>query len=107
MDLSKISDLIQEMVEHEFPVVTRGYGMKEVDAYLDEIIMSIKEIAKTNKELYVENQEAKNEIIELKKELRNLKAGLEAVKGSDKEVTNVDILRRLSHLEKIVYGQDN
>ena len=49
MDLSKISELIQEMVEHEFPVVTRGYGMKEVDSYLDEIIMSIKEIAKTNK----------------------------------------------------------
>lgn len=107
MDLSKISELIQEMVEHEFPVVTRGYGMKEVDSYLDEIIMSIKEIAKTNKELYIQNQEAQNEIIDLKKQLRNLKAGLEAVKGSDKEVTNVDLLRRISNLEKIVYGHDD
>ena len=107
MDLGKISDLIQEMYEHEFPVVTRGYDMKEVEGYLDEIIASIKEIAKTNKELYMENQEAQNEIIELKKQIRNLKAGLEAVKGSDKEVTNVDILRRLSHLEKIVFGQED
>ena len=55
----------------------------------------------------MENQEAQNEIIELKKQIRNLKAGLEAVKGSDKEVTNVDILRRLSHLEKIVFGQED
>ena len=107
MDYGKISDLIQEMIEHEFPVVTRGYSMKDVDSYLDEIIAAIKEMAKANKELYLEKEEAQNEVIELKKELRNLKAGIEAVKGSDKEVTNVDILRRLSHLEKIVYGQDN
>ena len=107
MDYAKISELIQEMIEHEFPVVTRGYSMKDVDSYLDEIIGSIKEMAKANKELYMENKEAQNEIAELKKELRNLKAGIEAVKGSDKEVTNVDILRRLSHLEKIVYGQEN
>lgn len=107
MDLNKISDLIQDMVEHEFPVVTRGYGMKEVDSYLDEVIVTIKEFAKTTKDLYVQNQEAQNEIIELKKQLRNLKASIEAVKGGDREVTNVDILRRLSHLEKIVYGQDN
>ena len=27
--------------------------------------------------------------------------------GSDKEVTNVDILRRLSQLEKIIYGKED
>ena len=30
--------------------------------------------------------------------------GIDIAKTSDKEVTNVDIMRRLSQLEKMVYG---
>ena len=48
----------------------------------------------------------------LKQENRNLKTSLEIAKsteeeeGSNKAVSNVDIMRRLSQLEKIVYGKD-
>ncbi len=41
-----------------------------------------------------------NEIMHLKQELRNLKMSIDIAKTSDKEVTNVDIMRRLSQLEK-------
>ena len=49
----------------------------------------------------------------LKQENRNLKTSLEIAKSSDndemsstKSISNVDIMKRLSQLEKIVYGKD-
>ena len=39
-------------------------------------------------------------------ELRDLKANIDIVKKSEKEITNVDILRRLSQLEKYIYDKD-
>ena len=41
----------------------------------------------------------------LKQELRNVKMSIDIAKTGDKEVTNLDILRRVSNLEKIVYGK--
>ena len=35
-----------------------------------------------------------------------IKANIDIVKKSEKEITNVDILRRLSQLEKYVYDKD-
>ena len=40
----------------------------------------------------------------LKSENRNLKASLD-IAGSNKGVTNVDLLKRISDLEKVVYGE--
>ena len=37
----------------------------------------------------------------LKQEVRNLKSSIEAAKMGEKEITNVDLLRRISQLEKI------
>ena len=42
----------------------------------------------------------------LKEEIRKLKSTL-SVAETNKGVTNVDILRRLGELEKIVYGEEN
>ena len=95
----------KEILEHEFPIVTRGYDLQEVDKYLDIVIKDyheynniIKIINKDRKALIDENNQ-------LKRELRNLKSGIEAVRNSDREITNVDLLRRISQLEKIVLGK--
>ena len=40
----------------------------------------------------------------MKSEIRNLKASLD-IAGSNKGVTNVDLLKRISDLEKVVYGE--
>ena len=47
----------------------------------------------------------------LKQEIRNLKTSIEIAKASEgddsnKNISNVDVIRRLSQLEKIVYGKD-
>jgi hypothetical protein len=45
------------------------------------------------------------ENMRLKQDLRNAKMNVEIVKNNETpEVTNVDIIRRLSRLEKLVYG---
>ena len=41
----------------------------------------------------------------MKAELRNLKSALE-IANSNKGVTNVDLLKRISDLEKVVYGEE-
>ena len=48
---------------------------------------------------------AMSENARLKAEIRNLKSTL-SVAENNKGVTNVDILRRLGELEKIVYGEE-
>ena len=45
------------------------------------------------------------EIVNLKQELRNSKLSMEVVRNNDNvEVSNVDVIRRLSQLEKLVYS---
>ena len=40
----------------------------------------------------------------LKQELRNSRLSAEVANSTSGEVTNVDVIRRLSQLEKMVYG---
>ena len=69
---------------------------------LEQIIKDYIEFINIIKELKVENKALARENIDLKHELRNLKANIDIVKKSEKEITNVDILRRLSQLEKYI-----
>ena len=102
----RIALSIQDILEKEFKIDTRGYRLQEVDKFLDIIIRDyneynniIKALEKERKALVAENQE-------LKQEIRNLKASIEAVKSEEKEITNVDLLRRISQLEKIILGKE-
>ena len=95
----------QNILEKEFKIDTRGYRPQEVDKYLDIIIKDYKSFLNIIEKLKIENKELEDEIFRLKHELRTLNSNVEILKSSGK-VTNVDILRRLSHLEKIVYGEE-
>lgn len=97
---------IQDILEKEFKIDPRGYRMQEVDKFLDLIIKDynvynniIKAYEKDRNALIKENQE-------LKQEVRNMKDSIEAAKLGEKEVTNVDLLRRISQLEKIILGKE-
>lgn len=103
----------KDILEKEFKIDTRGFRMKEVDQYLDLIISDYEQFFKILKEKDQEKEELLDEIMSLKQENRNLKASLEIAKTAEndelsntKAVSNVDIMRRLSQLEKIVYGKD-
>lgn len=103
---NKVTLTPQDILEKEFKIDTRGYRLKEVDQYLDIIIHDYEQFYDIIRSLEKEKEEFLNEIMALKQELRNAKMSIEIAKTSDCEVTNVDIMRRLSHLEKIVYGKE-
>ena len=102
----KISLTMQDILEHEFKVDARGYRMQEVDQFLDVIIRDYNEYNNIIKNLKKENQMLTDENTSLKQELRNLKSSIETVKGGEKEITYVDLLRRISQLEKIILGKE-
>lgn len=105
---NKIALTPQDILEKEFKIDTRGYRLKEVDQYLDVIIGDYEQFAKIIRAQEKEKEELLNEIMSLKQEIRNLKTSIDIAKASsDKEVTNLDILKRLSQLEKIVYDKDD
>ena len=102
----KISLTPQDILEKEFKIDTRGYRLKEVDQFLDEIIGDYENFYQIIKNLEIEKEEYVKEIMNLKQELRNAKMNIDIAKNGDtKEVTNLDILRRISNLEKIAYGK--
>jgi len=102
----KISLTAQDILKKEFKIDTRGYRLKEVDQFLDEIIGDYEKFYEIIESLENEKEEYLKEIVNLKQELRNVKMSIDIAKDNDKEVTNMDILRRVSNLEKIVYGKE-
>lgn len=58
----------------------------------------IRNLEKEKRALALENQNLKNEA-------RNLRSSIEAARIGEKEITNVDLLRRISQLEKIILGK--
>lgn len=98
----------QDILEKEFKIDTRGYRPQEVDKYLDIIIrdydefnICLKDLEETNKNLVEEN-------MRLKQQIRNLTIKLDTVENNGNNGTNsADVLRRLSNLEKIIYGKNN
>lgn len=97
----------QDILEKDFKIDTKGYRLKEVDQFLDQIIGDYEQFYDIIKNLEREKEELLKEIMNLKREIRNVKMSIDIAKTSDKEVTNVDIIRRVSNLEKIVYGKSS
>lgn len=106
MDHSKIALTMQNILEKEFKIDARGYRMQEVDQFLDIIIRDYNEYNNIVKKLTDEVKTLTDENDSLKQEIRVLKSSIETAKGGEKEVTNVDLLRRISKLEKIILGKE-
>ena len=103
----RISLSSQEILEKEFKIDARGYRLQEVDKFLDIVIHDYNEYNSIIKELAIQNNQLSEENDNLKMEVRNLKSNLDALKYAEKEVTNVDLIRRVSQLEKIILGKES
>ena len=97
----------KDIYEKEFKIDTRGYRPQEVDNFLDIVIKDYNTMSSCIDELQNYNKNLTDENIALKQQIRNLNMKIEALKdSSDGSSTNVDVLRRLSNLEKIIYGKE-
>ena len=100
----------KEILDKEFKIDARGYRPQEVDKYLDMIIRDYTEfinIIKINekdlKDLAEDNAKLKAEIRKLREQLV---ASEEANNNSNTaSFNNVDLLKRISQLEKVVFGK--
>jgi len=103
---NKIKLSPQDILEKNFKIDTRGYRLKEVDQFLDDIISDYGQFLEIINNLEKEKADLITENMNLKQELRNSKLNMEVASSgrTSGEVTNVDIIRRLSQLEKMVYG---
>ena len=99
----------EEILNKEFRIDTRGYRLKEVDQFLDEIIADYQTFNKIILDLQKEKDDQTEIILNLKQEIRDLKTTVE-IRSSNKDDisgTNLDVLKRLSALEKAVFGRDD
>ena len=103
----------KDILEKEFKIDTRGYRPQEVDKFLDTIIADYTEFSAIIKRQEKEINTLTSDNVKLKQEYSKLRSRLEAA-GEDSSsttasrsaVNNVDLLRRISQLEKVVFGRN-
>ncbi len=106
---NKLNLTPDDILEKEFKIDTRGYRLKEVDQFLDLIIQDYQMLIDLIKKQEAEKDELSDEILKLKQELRDANVNVEIAKASSQQNTgtsNIDILKRLSNLEKVIFGKD-
>ena len=97
----------QDIYDKEFKIDARGYRPQEVDKFLDMIIKDYTEFMNIIRKLEKENHSLEEENSKLRNKYRKLKDNIEsASEGGIGTSNNLDLLRRLSNLEKIVYGKE-
>jgi len=82
------------ILEKEFKTGLRGYNQEEVDLFLDDVIHDYQAFIKQIANLENENMRLKEQVSESVKRVPAANAG----------ATNFDLLKRISNLEKHVFG---
>ncbi|MGM0834995.1 MAG: cell division regulator GpsB [Bacillota bacterium] len=92
----KIKLTAKEILEKEFKAGMRGYKAEDVDKFLDVVIKDYETFYQEYDQLMQENARLKRQVEEAGKKPQQ--------STSNTGSTNFDILRRLSNLEKHVFG---
>lgn len=100
----------QEILEKDFKIDAKGYRPQEVDKFLDMVIRDYTEFANIIKKLQHENKMLVEDNNKLQAEYRKLKGIIDSANESSAQsknnYNNIDLLKRISNLEKIVYGKE-
>lgn len=93
MSLNRIQLTSKDILEKDFKTAMRGYNQEEVDEFLDIIIQDYDIFQQEIERLKQENERLK----------KSNEARMKAIQPSQQ--VNYDILKRLSNLEKAVFGK--
>ena len=102
----------QEILDKEFKVDAKGYRPQEVDKFLDMVIRDYTEFMAIIKKLKNDNHYLAQDNAKLKEEYRKMKSIIDSASNENVGISskagfnNLDLLKRISNLEKIVYGKD-
>lgn len=92
----------KDIVNKHFKNKVRGYDSIEVDEFLDEVIRDYEVFTKEIRRLNDENSQLTEKVDELTKQVTVGKSGVTT--RPQNAATNMDILKRLSNLERHVFG---
>ncbi|MBF8807996.1 MAG: cell division regulator GpsB [Enterococcus lacertideformus] len=96
----------KDILQQEFKTKMRGYDPIEVDEFLDNIIKDYETYSKELLALQEENDKLSAKIAQLSKTQGAAQTRVQQVKTpKSAAVTNFDILKRLSNLEREVFGK--
>jgi DivIVA domain-containing protein len=103
---NKVKLTAKDILEKEFKTSMRGYNQEEVDQFLDLIIKDYETFHQAIEELQKENLRLKKQLEKASKADAPAMSRFQAQPTSQPQpaVTNYDILKRLSNLEKHVFG---
>ncbi|MEY8662049.1 cell division regulator GpsB [Ligilactobacillus faecis] len=92
----------KDIVNKHFTKGLRGYDQNEVDEYLDAVIQDYETYAKEVQRLQMENDRLVSKVDELTKQVAVGNSGQTTRPTTN--VANMDVLKRLSNLERHVFG---
>lgn len=99
----------RDIFEQEFKHSMRGYDKKEVDEFLDNIIKDYETYMAQIQELRAENDKLKQQLAARAKAPTPVTPSARVVSSEkpyhSQSATNIDILKRISRLEKEVFGK--
>lgn len=94
----------REILQKEFSSKMRGYNPIEVDEFLDGVIKDYETFTRELLALREENQRLKAKVDQMSKSQDTLTRIKQEPAQTTPTATNFDILKRLSNLEKTVFG---
>ncbi|MGX7013720.1 cell division regulator GpsB [Vagococcus silagei] len=101
--MAKLTYAAKDILQKEFKSKMRGYDPVEVDEFLDNVIKDYEQYNQEIISLKEENQRLVNKVDQLTQNQATLSRMKQEAPKSN-AITNFDILKRLSNLEKHVFG---
>ncbi|MGO2083895.1 cell division regulator GpsB [Vagococcus sp.] len=101
--MAKLTYSAKDILQKEFKSKMRGYDPVEVDEFLDNVIKDYEQYNQDIINLKEENQRLVNKVDQLTQNQATLSRMKQETPKSS-AITNFDILKRLSNLEKHVFG---
>src|SRR5690625_1221600 len=98
MSTDRIQFSGKDILEKDFKTVMRGYNQVEIDEFLDKIIQDYDAFQQEIERLQQENER-------LKKGTDQTRSRASSVTPNANQQVNYDVLKRLSNLEKAVFGK--
>ncbi|GEQ37178.1 MAG: cell division regulator GpsB [Tetragenococcus halophilus] len=103
--MANITYTTKDILQQEFKTKMRGYDPVEVDEFLDGVIKDYEAYNKEILTLQEENDRLNAKIAQLSKNQATNSRNQSESTSKSQTVTNFDILKRLSNLEKEVFGK--
>ena len=101
MSLNRVQLNAKDILEKNFKTTMRGYNQEEVDEYLDVIIQDYEALQQEIEKLQLENDRLKKN-----PEQAKTRSALNTSSNTNStQQVNYDVLKRLSNLEKAVFGK--